>query len=178
MQAAPQIVPFAVVADRPDGVECSRAERRQIVHDRSRGAGICSNLRDLVGGLPGLDARLRKLRVGFEILVEKEIAEDGNSPRRETIEKFVEPFNFHGENAQESERMTTLGMTPMEAIIAATSSAARLLGLEREIGSIEPGKRADLVFVEGNPLHRIGLLMKKERLVAVMRNGRFVAGNL
>jgi imidazolonepropionase-like amidohydrolase len=88
------------------------------------------------------------------------------------------PFNFHGENAQELERMTTLGMAPMDAIIAATSSAARLLELERDIGSIEPGKTADLIFVEGNPLRHIGLLTKKERLVAVMRSGRFVTGSL
>lgn len=88
------------------------------------------------------------------------------------------PFNFHGENAQELERMNRLGMTPMEALIAGTSAAARLLGLERDLGSIEPGKVADLVFVEGDPLRRIGVLMKKDRLVGVMRNGRFVAGSL
>jgi imidazolonepropionase-like amidohydrolase len=88
------------------------------------------------------------------------------------------PFNFHGENAQELERMTALGMMPMEAIIAATSSAARLLGLDREVGSIQSGNTADLVFVEGNPLRRIALLTKKERLVAVMRGGRFVMGGL
>ncbi|HEX2055905.1 MAG TPA: amidohydrolase family protein [Nitrospiraceae bacterium] len=88
------------------------------------------------------------------------------------------PFNFHGDNAQELERMTGLGMTPMEAIIAATSAAARLLGLERELGSIEPGKTADLLFVEGDPLRRISLLTKKERLVGVMRGGRFIAGGL
>jgi imidazolonepropionase-like amidohydrolase len=74
--------------------------------------------------------------------------------------------------------MTALGMTPMEAIIAATSTAARLLGIDRDVGSIEAGKTADLVFVEGNPLRRIDLLMKKERLVGVMRSGRFVAGSL
>ena len=88
------------------------------------------------------------------------------------------PFNFHGENAQELERMAGLGMTPMEAIVAATSAAARLLGLERDLGTIEPGKVADLLFVEGDPLRRINLLMRKERLVGVMRSGRFVAGGL
>lgn len=44
------------------------------------------------------------------------------------------------------------GATPMAAIQAATSSAARLLGLDAEIGTIEPGKRADLVLVDGDPL--------------------------
>lgn len=88
------------------------------------------------------------------------------------------PLNYHGDNAQELERMTVLGMPPGEAIIAATSAAARLLGLEHDLGSIEPGKVADLVFVEGDPLRRIGLLLKKERLAGIMRNGRFVAGEM
>lgn len=88
------------------------------------------------------------------------------------------PLNYHGENAQELERMTVLGMTSMEAVIAATSAAARLLGIEQDLGSIEAGKVADLVFVEGDPLRRIGLMMKKDRLAGVMRNGRFVAGKL
>jgi imidazolonepropionase-like amidohydrolase len=88
------------------------------------------------------------------------------------------PLNYHGENAQELERMTVLGMTTMEALIAATSAAARLLGIEQDLGSIEAGKVADLVFVEGDPLRRINLLMNKDRLAGVMRNGRFVAGKL
>ncbi len=74
--------------------------------------------------------------------------------------------------------MSRLGMRPMEAIIAGTSAAARLLGLEHEIGTIEAGKAADLLLVEGDPLRRLGLLMKKDRLAGVMRNGRFVAGAL
>ncbi|MDO8485769.1 MAG: amidohydrolase family protein, partial [Candidatus Limnocylindrales bacterium] len=44
------------------------------------------------------------------------------------------------------------GASPMAAIRAATSSAARLLGLDGEVGSVEPGKRADLVLVDGDPL--------------------------
>ena len=86
------------------------------------------------------------------------------------------PLNYHGENAQELERMSRLGMRPMEAIIAGTSAAARLLGMEHEIGTIEAGKVADLLLVEGDPLRRLGLLMRKDRLAGVMRNGRFVAG--
>jgi imidazolonepropionase-like amidohydrolase len=88
------------------------------------------------------------------------------------------PFNHHGDNAQELERMVTLGMTPMDAIRTSTSAAARLLRLSAEIGSIEPGKQADLLVVEGNPLRRIGLLLKQERIAGVMQRGRFVSGPL
>ena len=88
------------------------------------------------------------------------------------------PFNHHGDNAQELERMVALGMSPMEAILASTSAAARLVGLETEIGTIAPGKEADLLVVEGNPLRRIEVLCDRSRLVGVMQAGRFVAGAL
>lgn len=88
------------------------------------------------------------------------------------------PFNHHGENAQELERMVSFGMSPMEALMAATSAAARLLRLEHEIGSITVGKQADLVFVEGNPLTKIELVRRRDRLAGVMQRGRFVAGPL
>jgi imidazolonepropionase-like amidohydrolase len=88
------------------------------------------------------------------------------------------PLNHHGENAQELERMVSLGMSPMEAILAATSAAARLLGIDREVGAVEAGKRADLVIVEGNPLKRISLLRDKSKIAGVMQAGRFVAGPL
>ena len=88
------------------------------------------------------------------------------------------PFNFHGENAQELERMVALGMTPMEAIVSSTSVAARLIGIDDRVGTIEPGKLADLVLVRGNPLARITLLQDRERIVGVMQAGKFVAGPL
>jgi imidazolonepropionase-like amidohydrolase len=88
------------------------------------------------------------------------------------------PFNYHGENAQELERMVALGMSPMEAILAATSAAATLLGLVQSIGTVEPGKVADLVVVEGNPLKRISTLQDSERIAGVMQAGQFVAGRL
>lgn len=88
------------------------------------------------------------------------------------------PFNHHGENAQELERMVALGMAPMEAIMASTSAAARLLGIDQGIGSIAEGKQADLLIVEGNPLRNIGMLLQRERIAGVMQRGRFVAGAL
>lgn len=88
------------------------------------------------------------------------------------------PFNYHGENAQELERMVALGMTPMEAIITSTASAAALIGVADQVGTIEPGKLADLILVKGNPLSTITLLQDRKGLAGVMQNGRFVAGPL
>jgi imidazolonepropionase-like amidohydrolase len=88
------------------------------------------------------------------------------------------PFNFHGENAQELERMVALGMSPMQAILASTSAAARLIGIQDQVGTIEKGKLADLLLFEGNPLRSIDLLRDRDRIVGVMRSGKFVSGKL
>lgn len=88
------------------------------------------------------------------------------------------PFNFHGENAQELERMVALGMSPMEAILATTSAAARLLGIDQEVGTLTAGKQADLVIVQGNPLKKIGILRDKSKIAGVMQSGKLVSGPL
>ncbi len=88
------------------------------------------------------------------------------------------PFNYHGDNAQELDRMVALGMTPMEAILTSTSAAARLIGIQDSVGTLTKGMQADLVVVEGNPLRRIELLRDHSRILGVMQAGRFVAGPL
>jgi imidazolonepropionase-like amidohydrolase len=64
----------------------------------------------------------------------------------------------HGDNAREFELMVEGGMKPMEAIQSATLTAAKLLKIDDRLGTVEAGKTADLVAVEGNPLENIGLL--------------------
>ncbi len=63
------------------------------------------------------------------------------------------------------------GMTPLQAIQAATVNASQLLGREKEIGTVEPGKYADLVAVEGDPLKDIGAM---EHVVFVMKGGEVI----
>jgi imidazolonepropionase-like amidohydrolase len=61
------------------------------------------------------------------------------------------PVAPHGTNLHELELMAEHGFTPTQALVAATSSAADLMGLERELGTLEPDKRADVVVVQGDP---------------------------
>lgn len=77
----------------------------------------------------------------------------------------------HGRNADEFELMVKHGMPPAAAIQAATVNAADLLGLASEIGSIEPGKSADLIAVQGDPLVDVTVL---KRVGFVMARGRVV----
>lgn len=64
----------------------------------------------------------------------------------------------HGRNADEFELMVKHGMPASAAIVAATTGAAKLLGVDREVGSLEPGKAADLIAVSGNPLSDVTVL--------------------
>jgi len=74
----------------------------------------------------------------------------------------------HGKNARELIAMTKLGMSPLEAIRAATTNAAELMGWQDKVGSIEAGKYADVIAVSGDPLADIGEL---EHVKFVMKGG-------
>jgi imidazolonepropionase-like amidohydrolase len=74
----------------------------------------------------------------------------------------------HGRNADEFELMVKHGMTPTQALEAATVNAADLLGLSDDVGTLEPGKRADLIAVDGDPLADVTVL---KRVPFVMKDG-------
>src|SRR5256885_16688943 len=73
--------------------------------------------------------------------------------------------------AKEFSWMTKFGMTPQQAIDTATRNAAQLLDMDSQIGSIEPGKFADIVAVPGNPLTDIAVM---EKVSFVMKDGAVV----
>ena len=86
---------------------------------------------------------LRLSRAGVPIVV----GTDAPSPWPDAI------YHFHGvQTAREVQLLVEAGLTPADAIAAATRTPARMLALDREIGTIEVGKRADLLIVRGNPL--------------------------
>lgn len=77
----------------------------------------------------------------------------------------------HGLNAHELAAMTRLGLTPLQAIQAATVNAADLLGWTDRVGTLEAGKFADLIAVDGDPLADITVL---ERVAVVIKDGNIV----
>lgn len=78
------------------------------------------------------------------------------------------PVAPHGTNLDELRHMAEHGLTPEQALVAATSSAAELMGLQDDLGTLEPGKRADVVVVGGDPFDFVTL---KDRVEAVWKDG-------
>jgi cytosine/adenosine deaminase-related metal-dependent hydrolase len=77
------------------------------------------------------------------------------------------PFAGRGEAAwREMELLVDAGLTPMQAIVAATATGADFLGRSRDLGTVEPGKFADLVVLRGDPLARIVEIRTVERVLA------------
>jgi imidazolonepropionase-like amidohydrolase len=86
-----------------------------------------------------------------------------------------ETASRHGKNAEELQSMTRRGLTTLEAIRAATTAAADLIGWADDVGAIEPGKYADLLAVQGDPLQDIALL---QHIQFVMKGGAVVKNDL
>ncbi|MYE54103.1 MAG: amidohydrolase family protein [Chloroflexi bacterium] len=88
------------------------------------------------------------------------------------------PLVFHGDNAHEFQLMVEYGLTPMESIVAGTRNAADNIGLLDDTGTIEVGKYADMVVVEGDPLQDIAILRDSERIKLVIKEGQIVRDTL
>lgn len=125
-----------------------------------------------------------------------EMAEDGNMPTtavaksKEVIEAHMESFTRaykagvkiamgtdagvmkHGTNLRELGLMVDGGMSPMDAIVATTKTAAECLGWDDQLGTLEQGKLADLVIVKDNPLEDIYSMANNENIQVVIKDGK------
>lgn len=80
----------------------------------------------------------------------------------------------HGTNAEELTEMVKAGMTPMQAIVATTKVGAERIDMEHEIGTIEAGKLADVIVVDGDPLQNIRVLENVDCIKTVIKGGKIV----
>ena len=88
-------------------------------------------------------------------------------------------WNPHGDYAKElSFFVNFVGFSPLEVIRCGTRTGAEIMGREREFGTVEPGKLADLLIVDGDVLADITLLEDRSRFLAVMQGGVIKAGRL
>jgi len=81
-----------------------------------------------------------------------------------------------GDIPGELEIMVEAGMPPMEAIVTSTRNSAQCLGMDDLVGTLEPGKEADLLVVDGDPLADMSVLQKLDKLSLVMQAGKPMAG--
>ena len=78
----------------------------------------------------------------------------------------------HGQNLRELEQYVLCGMSPTEALVSATRTASELMSIDDEVGTITPGKRADLVIARCEPLDVVAL---RSSITSVWQDGRRVA---
>lgn len=126
----------------------------EMANDPKIPEAVRAKLRDL--GRPELDAFRRAAESGVKVAMGTDC-----------------PVAPHGTNLRELQLMAENGFTPIQALVAATSSAAELMGMSGDVGTIAPGKRADLVVVSGDPLNFEKL---SERIETVYKDGVRVAG--
>jgi imidazolonepropionase-like amidohydrolase len=86
------------------------------------------------------------------------------------------PFNEHGQNLGEMIFLADQGLSPADALRAGTATAAKVLGMEKDFGTVQEGKVADLVVVKGNPLEDMKALLTS--VAVVMQGGKVVRNDL
>ncbi|MFO0976234.1 MAG: amidohydrolase family protein [Planctomycetaceae bacterium] len=88
-------------------------------------------------------------------------------------------WNPHGDYARElSFFVNYVGFSPMEVLTCATRNGAKILGRLNELGTVEPGKLADILIVDGDPIADIRILEDRSRFIAVLQGGLVKAGQL
>jgi imidazolonepropionase-like amidohydrolase len=109
----------------------------------------------------------------------KEVIEDHKASFSRAVEAGVRVamgtdsgVGEHGYNAEELQRMVEGGMTPMQAIVASTKIASQCVHMQADVGTLEAGKLADLLIVDGDPLADIAVLQDKSRLALIVQGGR------
>jgi imidazolonepropionase-like amidohydrolase len=84
------------------------------------------------------------------------------------------PWTPHGAYARDLALFVdVLGFSPTDTLVAATRHGGELMGRPGELGVLHPGALADLLLVDGDPIANIRILQEKDRLLAIMKDGKF-----
>ncbi|WP_298727594.1 amidohydrolase family protein [uncultured Ferrovibrio sp.] len=136
----------------------------QLITEQDESKGFTKPMRERVRAqLEKNFEAIRKARaMGIEILVG---TDSGNAAA-------FEHGRYHGREAEIL--VNEIGMSPMEAIVAYTSRNAKVIGLDGQVGEIAPGKLADIIIWDKDPLADIRVLQKPELLSAVIKDGRVI----
>jgi imidazolonepropionase-like amidohydrolase len=84
------------------------------------------------------------------------------------------PFNAAGRNAMELELMTKNGLSAAEALVATTRMAAEAIGIHERAGTLEAGKRGDVLVIDGDPLADVTVLQDAAKIAYVVKSGQVV----
>ncbi|MDY6822250.1 MAG: amidohydrolase family protein [Thermodesulfobacteriota bacterium] len=89
------------------------------------------------------------------------------------------PYNYHGKNAMELIQYVKLGlMSPIDAVLASTRTAADAIGMLEKTGTLDPGKFADCVVFEDDPLADIDVLESLDKIAMVFKAGELITGRV
>jgi len=107
---------------------------------------------------------------GYKLAIEMGVKFAAGS---DTVYEIAAPYGKY--SVVEVEKLVSvLGFSPMDAIVAATKTGAEASGIADKAGTIEQGKLADIILVEGNPLENIGILIERENIKSIMKGGKVV----
>jgi len=105
---------------------------------------------------------------GYKLAIEMGVKFAAGS---DTVFEIAAPYGKY--SVVEVEKLVSvLGFSPMDAIVAATKMGAEASGIADKVGTIEKGKLADILLVDGNPLENIGILVERENIKSIMKRGK------
>lgn len=116
------------------------------------------------------DARIKTLPtdlVDGHLRQRDEVAQRMRAAVKGGIKFAVGTDGMHGGLAQEIQYLVDFGAAPIQALMAATCHAAKVCGLEESVGTLEPGKYADIIGVKGNPMEDVGVLKRVKTVISM-----------
>lgn len=147
-----------------DEEACSSIVAKNIILVTTLGCGIRSVKRSGAETLP------KNILDGYKLAIEMGVKFAAGS---DTVYESSAPYGKF--SVEEIEKLVSvLGFSPMDAIVAATKMGAEASGIADKVGTIEKGKLADIILVEGNPLENISILVERENIKSIMKGGKVV----